>query len=86
MVGWTGLPPNFEAQLSIGGCHISPLPPPCDSLNVPRDMCGTLRMGYLWFSNLDQRVGQKFCPSGIELEQEAFKSFTVNFFCPPEKY
>ena len=42
------MPPNFEAQLSIGGCHISPLPPPRDRLNVPRDMRATDQIAYLW--------------------------------------
>ena len=51
MVGWTGLPPNFEAQMSIGGCHISPLPPPRDRLNVPRDMRATDQIVY--GANLD---------------------------------
>ena len=81
MVGWTGLPPNFEAQMSIGGCHISPLPPPRDRLNVPRDMRATDQIAYLWckfglqpyhFRRLFQLSQRALLPEGRRQSQEWF--------------
>ena len=75
------MPPNFEARMSIGGCHISPLPPPRDRLNVPRDMRATDQIAYLWckfglqpyhFGRLFQLSQRALLPEGRRQSQEWF--------------